>query len=248
MVQLKSDIEIDKIRMSCNLLSNLFEELKKIITEGISTIDIDTFVRSICKKLGAKPAFLDYDGFPAAICTSPNDIVIHGIPNNKKLKNGDILSLDCGLNYEGYFSDAAFTVPIGKISAENQKLLQVTQECLDLAIKNAVFGNRISDISNAVYNHAKQNGFGIVREYCGHGVGFSQHEDPQIPNYISTGPNPRLRAGMVLAIEPMINAGTGAIKEGADNWTVFTKDGKCSAHFEHTIAIFPDHTEVLTKW
>jgi methionyl aminopeptidase len=248
MIRLKSEKDIEGIRKSCGLLSLLLKEVRDIVSVGITTKDIDAFVRSRCRELGVKPAFLDYDGYPAAICTSPNDTIIHGIPNKRKLKEGDILSLDCGLNCEGYFSDAAFTLPIGRIAEETRLLLEVTRECLRLALEKAVCGNRVSDISRAVYEHASRHNFGVVREYCGHGVGFSPHEEPQIPNYLCPGPSPRLKAGMVIAIEPMINAGGREIELLADNWTVITADGKCSAHFEHTAAIFADHTEVLTAW
>jgi methionyl aminopeptidase len=248
MIGLKSEREIEGIRESCRLLSQLLREVKNIVTEGITTKDIDVFVRRRCREMGALPAFLDYDGYPAAICTSPNETVIHGIPNKRKLRSGDILSLDCGLDYKGFFSDAAFTLPIGKVSAANQLLMQVTRECLDFAIEKAVCGNRVGDISRAVYTHAKKHNFGVVREYCGHGVGFAPHEEPQIPNYPSPGPSPRLKPGMVIAIEPMINAGGDDIELLRDNWTVVTADGCCAAHFEHTVAIFADHTDVLTEW
>jgi methionyl aminopeptidase len=248
MIRLKSEREIEGIRESCRLLSLLLKEVKNIVAEGITTKDIDAFVRSRCREMDAKPAFLDYDGYPAAICTSPNDTVIHGIPGRRKLKKGDIISLDCGLNYKGFFSDAAFTLPIGEVSAENKLLMKVTRECLELAIAQAVCGNRVSNISRAVYSHALKHKFGVVREYCGHGVGFAPHEEPQVPNYPSPGANPRLRPGMVIAIEPMINAGGDGIELLKDEWTVVTADGRCSAHFEHTVAIFADHTEVLTAW
>jgi methionyl aminopeptidase len=248
MICLKNETEIEGIRESCRLLSLLLKELRDIVSEGMTTKEIDVLVRKRCREMDVRPAFLDYDGYPAAICTSPNETIIHGIPNKRKLRQGDILSLDCGLDYKGFFSDAAFTLPIGKVSAENQLLLKVTRECLDLAIQKAVCGNRVSDISNAVYAHAKKHNFGVVREYCGHGVGFSPHEEPQIPNYPAPGPSPRLKPGMVIAIEPMINAGTGDIELLQDDWTVITADGCCSAHFEHTLAIFADHTDVLTEW
>jgi methionyl aminopeptidase len=248
MIRLKNEHEIEGIRESCRLLSQLLKEIQDIVAEGISTKDIDAFVRRRCREMGARPAFLDYDGYPAAICTSPNEAVIHGIPNKKKLRSGDIVSLDCGLDYNGFFSDAAFTLPIGQVSAENRHLMKITRECLELAVDQAVCGNRISDISRAVYTHAKKHNFGVVREYCGHGVGFAPHEDPQIPNYVSSGPSPRLKPGMVIAIEPMINAGGDDIELLDDEWTVVTADGRCSAHFEHTLAIFADHTDVLTAW
>ena len=248
MIRIKCEKDILGIRHSCNLLSQLLKEVKNIVCEGITTKDIDAFVRTRCRELNAKPSFLNYNGFPAAICTSPNDTVIHGIPNKRKLRSGDIISLDCGLDCEGYFSDAAITLPVGKITSDLELLLKVTRECLALAVEKAVCGNRVSDISRAVYEHATKSNFGVVREYCGHGVGFSQHEEPQIPNYLCPGPSPRLKAGMVVAIEPMINAGGKDVEILNDDWTVVTCDGKCSAHFEHTIAIFADHTEVLTAW
>jgi methionyl aminopeptidase len=248
MIRIKSSEEINKIRKSCDLLSEILLAVRKIVFEGITTKDIDLFVRSECRRLGAKPAFLGYQGYPGAICTSPNDVVIHGIPNKRKLRDGDIISLDCGLEYKGFFSDAAFTLPVGNITPEAEKLLRVTRECLDRGVSQALFHNRVHDISRAVYDHAKKNGYGVVRDFCGHGVGHSQHEDPQIPNYVSSGPNPRLRQGMIIAIEPMINAGDDEVYVEDDEWTVRTRDGSLSAHFEHTVAIFDDRTEILTHW
>ncbi len=248
MIRLKTREEIKRIKESCVLLSEVLFALRSIVQEGITTKEIDLFVRKECKRLGATPAFLGYQGYPAAICTSVNDVVIHGIPNKRKLKKGDIISLDCGVEYHGFYSDAAFTIPIGPVEPETERLLKVTKECLDLAIGKAIAGNRVHDISRVVYQHAKSHGYGVVREFCGHGVGFHPHEDPQVPNYVGKGPNPRLVPGMVLAIEPMINAGTDDVFVEEDNWTVRTSDGSLSAHFEHTIAILEDGTEVLTYW
>lgn len=248
MIRLKTLEEIKKIKDSCILLSELLRSLRPLVQEGITTKEIDLFVREECKRLGATPAFLGYQGYPAAICTSVNDVVIHGIPNKRKLKKGDIISLDCGVEFQGFYSDAAFTIPVGPPDLESEKLIRVTRECLDLAIEKAVVGNRVHDISRAVYQHAKNHGYGIVREFCGHGVGFQPHEEPQVPNYVGRGPNPRLIPGMVLAIEPMINAGSDDVFVEEDNWTVRTADGSLSAHFEHTIAILEDRTEVLTFW
>ncbi|GAB4365403.1 MAG: type I methionyl aminopeptidase [Spirochaetales bacterium] len=248
MIRLKTLEEIRKIKDSCNILSEVLRSVRPLVQEGITTKEIDQFVRRECKRLGANPAFLGYQGYPAAICTSVNDVVIHGIPNRRKLKKGDIISLDFGVEFHGFYSDAAFTIPVGPVDPEAEKLLKVTRECLDLAIESAVAGNRVHDISRAVYRHAKAHGFGIVREFCGHGVGFQPHEEPQIPNYVGRGPNPRLIPGMVLAIEPMINAGDDDVYVEEDNWTVRTADRSLSAHFEHTIAILDDHTEVLTTW
>ncbi len=248
MIRLKTPSEMEKIRASCALLSDTLKAVRAVVQEGITTKDIDSFIRNHANKLGARPAFLDYQGYPAAVCASVNETVIHGIPNKRKLRGGDILSIDCGLEYEGFYSDAAFTMPIGSVSPGADHLLRITRECLERAVAKAVCGNRINDISQAVFEHAKGNGLGVVREYCGHGVGFSQHEDPQIPNYVSRGPNPRIKEGMVLAIEPMINEGGDGIEVLDDGWTVVTEDGSLSAHFEHTIAVFKDRTEVLTSW
>jgi methionyl aminopeptidase len=248
MTRFKTPSEIDKIRDSCRLLSSVLKEVRKIVVPGVTTRDIDAFVQTESRKLGAKPAFLGYQGYPAAVCASVNETVIHGIPNKRKLKIGDIISIDCGLEYDGFYSDAALTLPVGQVAGDAEKLMRVTRECLEKAIGQAVCGARINDVSSAVFHHARENGLGVVREYCGHGVGFSLHEDPQVPNYVGKGPNPRLKEGMVLAIEPMINAGGDDIEVLDDGWTVVTSDGSLSAHFEHTIAIFGDHTEVLTSW
>jgi methionyl aminopeptidase len=184
--------------------------------------------------------------YPASLCVSLNNEVIHGIPGARKLRQGDIVSLDIGVNLGGYFSDMAVTLPVGAVSREREKLLRVTAECLSRALAKAVPGNRISDVSRAVHDHAVRSSFGVVRDYCGHGVGFAQHEEPQVPNYPSAGPNPRLKQGMIIAIEPMINAGAGDVELLADGWTVVTADGSDSAHFEHTIAILRDRMEILT--
>ncbi len=247
MIRLKTVDEIAKIRESCRLLAETHLEIEKLVDVGITTLELDAFARSYIEKHGGKPAFLNYMGYPASLCTSVNHVVIHGIPNRKKLKEGDIISLDLGIDLKGYFSDAARTLPVGRISPESQELIDVTRECLYLGIEQARSGNRINHISRAVYDHARTHGMGVVREYCGHGVGFSQHEDPQIPNYVSRGSNPRIKPGMILAIEPMINRGSGGVVLLDDEWTVETEDGELSAHWEHTIAIFKDHTEILTS-
>jgi methionyl aminopeptidase len=184
--------------------------------------------------------------FPASVCISLNEEVIHGIPGKRRLLRGDMVSLDLGVNLGGYYSDAAVTLAVGRATPERRKLITVTKECLELGIEQAVCGNRISQISEAIYNHARSNGFEVVRQYCGHGLGFTQHEEPQIPNYVSSGPNPRLKPGMIIALEPMINRGTWEVQLLEDNWTVVTADHSDSAHFEHTVAIHKDHTEILT--
>lgn len=231
------------------MLSELFVELGAMVRPGVSTRELDDAAREFILSRGGRPAFLGYDGYPASLCVSPNEVVIHGIPDGRRLEEGDVVGLDCGIDLDGYFSDAAITLPVGKISPEAERLLRVTRECLARALAVIKPGVRIHDVSRAVYGHAVSNGYGVVRQYCGHGVGLSPHEDPQIPNYVSPGPNPRIAAGMVLAIEPMINLGTGDVKVLDDEWTVVTLDHKISAHYEHTVAVLPDGTvEVLTSW
>jgi methionyl aminopeptidase len=248
-IRLKNESEINRIRESCHMLSGCFEAIAPLVKPGVTTKELDDAARHYIVSHGGKPAFLDYEGYPATLCVSTNEIVIHGIPGPRKLVEGDIIGLDCGIDLDGYFSDAALTLPVGKISPEADKLLRVTRECLARAIAAVKVGARIHDISRAVYGHAVSNGYGVVRQYCGHGVGLSQHEDPQIPNYVSPGPNPRLAPGMVLAIEPMINLGKGDVRVLDDDWTVVTIDKKISAHYEHTVAILPDGSvEVLTAW
>lgn len=247
MIKLKTADEIGRIRESCHLLAETHKEIEKMVDVGITTGELDKFARSYIESHGGIPAFLNYMGYPASLCTSVNQVVIHGIPSDYKLQNGDIISLDLGIDLNGYFSDAARTLPVGTISEDAQKLVAVTRESLYLGIDQAKAGKRINDIGRAVSQHASKYGYGVVREYCGHGVGFSQHEDPQVPNYISRGPNPRIKPGMVLAIEPMINQGTGKVVLLDDDWTVETADGLLSAHWEHTVAVFEDHTEILTE-
>jgi methionyl aminopeptidase len=246
MIRLKNEREIAGIRESGRLLATTLEELKKMVAEGITTRELDSFARSWIESHGGKPAFLGYMNYPASLCVSLNNEVIHGIPGSRKLRPGDIVSIDLGVDLNGYFSDAAITIPVGATSKKRERLMQVTRECLERGVAQAVPGNRISDISRSIFEHAAENSFGVVREYCGHGTGFAMHEDPQVPNYIGGGPNPRLKEGMVLAIEPMINAGTGDIELREDGWTVVTADGADSAHFEHTVAVLRDRMEILT--
>ncbi|MFW5769251.1 MAG: type I methionyl aminopeptidase [Spirochaetota bacterium] len=246
MIRLKNHDEIRRIKDSGSILAELLRELAKIVEPGITTLELDGFSRDFVERKGAKPAFLGHLDYPASLCTSVNNEVIHGIPKKRKLKSGDIIGLDFGVNYKGYISDAAVTLPVGKISDPAQQLMNTTREALELAVEAAREGGRIRDISTAVYTHARRAGFDVVREFCGHGVGFEVHEAPQIPNYIGRGPNPRLKEGMVLAIEPMINAGGSEIAILDDEWTVVTADGSLSAHFEHTVAITADGAEILT--
>ncbi|MCL2295034.1 MAG: type I methionyl aminopeptidase [Spirochaetes bacterium] len=246
MLKLKNKKDIEKIRSSGKILAETFEIIKEQIKPGITTKDIDDITYNYINKCKAKPAFKGYMGYPASICISLNDEVIHGIPSSRILTDGDIVSLDLGVNLDGYISDSAITLPCGKISEGNMLLIKVTEECLYKGIEMAAAGNRVSDISKAVFFHAKKYNFGVVREFCGHGVGFNLHEEPQIPNYIGSGSNPRLKPGMVIAIEPMINAGGDDIYILDDKWTVKTADNSYSAHFEHTVAILEDKAEILT--
>jgi methionyl aminopeptidase len=246
MIQLKTNDDILRIKEASVILAETFIKIERSINEGITTKELDSIAYDYIHKKGAKPTFLGYFNFPASICISINNEVIHGIPGSRKLKNGDIVGIDLGVTYKGYISDAAKTFAIGEISSEDKKLLKTTEECLQIGIAKAIATNRIGDISRSINNHALQNGFQVVREYCGHGVGFSLHEDPQIFNYPASGPNKRLQAGMVIAIEPMLNCGTWQVRLLDDGWTVVTADGKNSAHFEHTVAIYADHTEILT--
>jgi methionyl aminopeptidase len=232
------------------MLSAMYRELIPLVKPGVETIEIDKWVYNWIKKAGGKPAFLGVGAkknpYPASICISINDEVIHGIPSRRKIVTGDLVSLDCGIILDGYVSDQAITVEAGKVSPEAHKLSIVTRECLYGGIRSAKSGNRLLNISRAVYDHAIACGYGVVSQFCGHGVGLALHEDPQVSN-IPRGANPRLSAGMVLAIEPMINAGTGDVEILKDGWTVVTADEKLSAHWEHTIAILADHTELLTE-
>lgn len=248
MIQLKTAEEIKYIREAGEILYHAACALRKAFAPGISTGELDAIARQVIEKHGGTPAFLGYHGFPASLCISVNEEVIHGIPGKRKLVTGDIVGIDIGVVFRGYVADAAFTLPVGVISAEDARLLAVTEECLNRGIGQAKVQNRIGDISEAVFDHARSHGFDVVREYCGHGVGFSLHEDPQIFNYPAHGPNPKLKEGMVVAIEPMVNAGTWKVRVLDDDWTVVTTDGKKSAHFEHTVAVLADRTEILTRW
>lgn len=248
MIRLKNGEQLEGIRRSCAMLSELFRHIVPMVKEGVTTLELDEATRRFIQSRGARPWFLGYGDYPASICVSVNEEVIHGIPGKRRLKEGDIVGLDCGIDLKGSFSDAAITLPVGRVSEEAEKLMRVTRECLDRAIAAIKPGSRIHDISRAVFSHATVNGYGVVRQYCGHGVGFEAHEDPQIPNYVSPGPNPRIVPGMVLAIEPMVNLGKGDVKVLDDDWTVVTLDKKISAHYEHTVAVLEDRVEVLTSW
>lgn len=244
----KSPEEIELIRESSLLVSKTLAEVAKIIAPGVTTIALDKLAYEFISDNGAIPAFLNYGGFPNSLCISPNDQVVHGFPNEYVIKEGDLISVDCGVIKNNFFGDSAYTFSIGEVDAEKQKLTKVTQECLNFAIEKAVVGMRIGDIAFAVQNHAENNGFGVVRELVGHGVGVKLHEKPEVPNYGKRGNGAKLEEGMVIAIEPMINAGTAAVKFWSDGWTVTTRDNKPSAHFEHTVAIKKGKADVLSTF
>ncbi len=249
MIRLKNDKQIEGIRKSCHLLAELFEELEKHIKPGVSTWDIDRIAEEFIRDHKGVPAFKGYGGFPGTVCTSVNDTVIHGIPSKKEiLKEGDIFGCDTGINLNGYFSDRAVTFPIGNISEEASLLLKRTKQALADGIAAAKCGGRIKDIGKAVTESISPWGYGIVHDFCGHGVGLEVHEDPSISNnYPLRGMNHRLRHGMVIAIEPMINIGTAEVEVLDDDWTVKVADSSLSAHFEHTVAILKEGTEILTS-
>lgn len=247
MIILKSDREIEYMRDAGNIVAKTLVEVKNAVKPGVCTLELDKIAEKYIRSLGAVPTFKGYGGFPAAICTSVNEEVVHGIPGLKKLKDGDNVSIDVGAVINGYNGDSAVTLPVGEVTAEMQQLLEVTEEALYKGIEKAVAGNRLGDISNAIQACGESHGYGIVRDYVGHGIGRKMHEDPQIPNYGSAGRGPRLKSGMTLAIEPMINLGTHEVKTLDDEWTVITKDRKPSAHFEHTVAIQDDMPEILTR-
>lgn len=248
MIRLKNEDEINGIRKSCRLLAEMFKFVIPQVKAGMSTKDVDDLCVKFIKSHGGTPAWYRED-FPGAACISINNEVIHGIPSKKRIiKDGDIVSLDVGIDLDGYISDSTHSVLVGNVPAEVRKLDEVTLECLRAGIAACKVGNRIKDISRAVEEIALKHGYGIVSDYCGHGVGLDVHEDPNVPNVTDwAGGNPRIQAGMVLAIEPMINLGTGDVVLADDGWTVLTRDGKPSAHEEHTVAVFEDHTEVLSE-
>lgn len=220
--------------------------LQGFIKEGVATIEIDQLAEDLAKAQGVIPAFKGYRGFPANICTCVNEEVVHGIPDEKKLKEGDIVSLDFGINYGGYFSDAAVTVPVGRVESQKQKLIDVTRNALSEGIKQARIKNYLCDISCAIQSYVEKNGFSVVRQFVGHGIGRNLHEDPEVPNFGRPGEGGLLRSGMVLAIEPMVNMGTWECRILDNGWTAVTKDGMPSAHFEHTVAVTEDGPEILT--
>ena len=247
MVILKSPREIEKMRKSNALVAAILEELGKKIRPGVRTIELDRLSEAMALKKGARPAFKGYRGYPYSLCTSVNSEVVHGMPSERELQEGDIVSLDFGILRDGYYGDAAVTVPVGEISPEARRLLRVTEEALYRGISAARAGNRIGDISAAIQGHVEAAGFSVVRDLVGHGIGKSLHEDPQVPNYGSSGRGIELKPGMVFAIEPMVNEGTYRVDVLRDGWTVVTADGKLSAHFEHSVAITENGPVILSR-
>jgi methionyl aminopeptidase len=242
----RSQSEIEKLRRVNRLVGEILGELRAMAAAGVTTADIDAVAETRVREAGAEPAFKGYHGYPATVCASVNEQVVHGIPSTRKLVEGDILSIDMGAKLEGYFGDCAVTVPIGSVSAEALALLRVTEESLFCGIAAVKPGGRVSDIGAAVQQHVEAHGFSVVREFVGHGIGTSLHEEPQIANYGPPGRGPRLAEGMVLAIEPMVNAGKAAVKVLSDGWTAVTRDGRLSAHFEHSVVVTSDGCEILT--
>ncbi len=235
------------LQRSGQILSRVMRSLEKIVKAGILTAEIDRFAEELIIREGAKPAFKGYQGFPATVCVSINEEIVHGIPGKRVIKEGDIISLDLGVNYSGYFSDAAITLAIGKVSPEINKLIQVTREALAEGIKKAVIGNNLSDVSHRIQSFVEGNGFSVVRQFVGHGIGLSLHEEPEIPNFGSPHQGPVLKKGMVLAIEPMVNMGSWESEILPNGWTAVTKDRLASAHFEHTVAVTEKGPKILTN-
>lgn len=247
MIILKSPDEIEKIYRACRIVAETLKGLEEIVKPGVTTREIDAFVEKMVNAKGATPAFKGYRNYPSSICTSVNDQVVHGIPSALVLKEGDIVSIDLGVYLDGFYGDAAITFPVGAISPMAERLIKVTKDALSIGIDGARQGNRVSDISHAIQRHVEMNGFSVVRAFVGHGIGRSLHEEPQIPNFGEPGRGPRLREGMTLAIEPMVNAGSYEISILDDGWTAVTADGSLSAHCEHTIAITKNGPRILTK-
>lgn len=247
MIICKTPREIEIMREAGRIVALTHQELKKHIVPGITTKELDKVAEAFIRKHNAIPSFKGYNGFTGSICASVNEELVHGIPGNRVLNNGDIISIDIGAEYNGYHGDSAWTYAVGSIDEETQRLLDVTEESLYKGLYEAKPGDRLSNISHAIQTYVEANGFSVVREYVGHGIGQDLHEDPQIPHYGPPNKGPRLKPGMVLAVEPMVNAGSRYVKTLADDWTVVTVDGRRCAHFEHTIAITETGFEILTK-
>ena len=246
MITIKSEREIELMREAGKMVSMTHQYLKNFIKPGITTKELDRLAEEYIRKMGGVPTCKGYEGFPATLCTSVNDTVVHGIPDNYKLKDGDIITIDMVIGYKGYQGDAAWTYAVGEISDDKKYLMEHTEKALYEGVKQVKPGNRIGDISNAVEEYANKHHLGVVKELCGHGIGRDMHEDPEVPNYGTKGTGPKLREGMVICIEPMLNLGTADIYMLDDEWTIKTDDGKPAAHYEHTILVTKDGYEILT--
>lgn len=246
MIHYKSTAEIEVIRQSAEILSRTHAEVAKLVKPGVSTTALDKVAEEYIRDHGGAPSFKGYNGFPGSLCISINDQVVHGIPGSTELKDADIVSVDCGVFYQGFHSDAAYTYPVGTVSEQVRKLLKVTKESLYIGIEFAKSGNRIGDIGFAIQQYVEENGFSVVRELVGHGIGKTLHESPEVPNYGKRGRGTKLKTGLILAIEPMVNMGTRSIVQESDGWTIRTRDHQPSAHFEHTVAIMNGTPEILT--
>ncbi len=247
MIIRKSDVELDLMRIAGRIVAETHQVLEKVVRPGITTKELDQIAEDFIRSKGAIPSFLGYGGFQGSVCTSVNDELVHGIPSNRVLKDGDIISIDIGAEYKGYHGDSAWTYGVGNISELAKKLMKVTEESLYKGLEKATPNNRLSDISNAIQQHIEAHGFSVVREYVGHGIGQNLHEDPKVPNYGPPNRGPRLKPGMALAIEPMVIAGERFVKTLSDKWTVVTEDHSLSAHYEHTIFITDTGHEITTK-
>ncbi len=248
MIQIKSKREIEKMRASGKLTGEILQQLKSLIVPGVSLLELDRKAEELTLAGGAKPAFKGYMGYRHTLCTSVNEQVVHGVPSDRKLKEGEIIGLDYGLVMDGYYGDSAITVPVGEVSAEAKKLMKVTHDSLYAAIAQSRPGNTLKDIAAAIEAVVKPHKYGIVRDFVGHGIGQKLHEEPQIPNYVEGASSLKLRPGMTIAIEPMINQGGAQVKVLKDRWTCVTEDGRLSAHFEHTLLITENEPEILTDW
>ncbi|MPY90524.1 MAG: type I methionyl aminopeptidase [Luteitalea sp.] len=246
MIVCRSPAEIEKMRRANQLVVRILDELRALVVPGATTQEIDWRAEQLTRDAGAEPAFKGYRGFPYTICASLNEQVVHGFPSDRALVQGDILSIDMGVRLDGYYGDCAVTLAVGRIAPETARLLQITREALDYGIAQVQIGRRVSDIGHAVQAHVEAHGYSVVREFVGHGVGTRLHEEPQVPNYGLPGRGPRLAAGMVLAIEPMVNMGKAAVRVLRDGWTAVTVDGSLSAHFEHSVAVAATGPDILT--
>ena len=248
MIYYKSEEEVELVRKSSLLVAKTHAEIAKLIKPGISSLELDQIAEEFIRDNGGEPAFKGYNGFPCTLCASPNEVVVHGIPNNEPLNDGTILSIDCGVFMNGFYGDSAYTYEVGEVQKEIQMLLKVTKESLYRGIENAVSGKRIGDIGYAIQEHAENNDYGVVREMIGHGIGKNLHESPEVPNYGRRGSGIKLKKGLVIAIEPMINMGTRDIMQHSDGWTITTLDKKPSAHFEHTVVVREGEAEILSSF